>query len=169
VLAPTRICTLEFECGQALHGSRPPAVRARRAVTAGGYGISTAAGHVAEHLPHGELVQTRISNCGESSDDIVLTSPTRGIAVRWRLRSFVVPSSVSRVTAPAVCWSFNAKGRDLLHEVDVPDQVPVPQAVRVCTGTVTACGTCSTFKGKPPKLPMETVLRTRRISDCLRP
>ncbi len=48
------------------------------AVTAGGYGISTAAGHIAEHVPHRKLVQTRISKCGESSDDIALTSPTRG-------------------------------------------------------------------------------------------
>jgi len=33
----------------------------------------------------------------------------------------------SRVTAPAVSSSLNAKGRDSLHEVDVPDRV------RVCT------------------------------------
>ena len=64
--------------------------------------------------------------------------------------------AVSRVTAPAVFSSLNAKGRDSLHEVDVPDRV------LVCT----ACGTCSTFTGKPPKLSIETVLR--RISDCLR-
>ena len=58
VLAPTRICTLER--GQALTlGSRPPEARA---VTAGGVGISTAAGPIVERLPHGELVQTRISN-----------------------------------------------------------------------------------------------------------
>ena len=43
--------------------------------------------------------------------------------------------AVSRVTAPAVFSSLNAKGRDSLHEVDVPDRV------RVCT----ACGKCSTF------------------------
>jgi hypothetical protein len=74
VLAPTRICTLER--GQALtHGSRPPEARA---VAAGEHGISTAAGHIVEHLPHGELVQTRISKCGGSSDDIALTSRTRG-------------------------------------------------------------------------------------------
>ena len=59
VLAPARICTLER--GQALTlGSRPPEARA---VTAGGVGISTAAGPIVERLPHGELVQTRISNC----------------------------------------------------------------------------------------------------------
>jgi hypothetical protein len=40
--------------------------------------ISTAAGHIVERLPHGSLVQTRISKCGGSSDDIALTSPTRG-------------------------------------------------------------------------------------------
>jgi len=34
------------------------------AVTACGHGISTAAGHIVERLPHGELVQTRISKCG---------------------------------------------------------------------------------------------------------
>jgi hypothetical protein len=76
VLAPTCISTLELECGQALtHGSRPPEAWA---VTAGGHGISTSSGHIVEHLPHGELVQTRISKCGGSSDDIALTSPTRG-------------------------------------------------------------------------------------------
>ena len=64
--------------------------------------------------------------------------------------------AVSRVTAPAVFSSLNAKGRDSLHEVDVPDRV------LVCT----ASGTCSPFTGKPPKLSMETVLR--RIPDCLR-
>ncbi len=64
--------------------------------------------------------------------------------------------AVSRVTAPAVSSSVYAKGRDSLHEVDVPDRV------LVCT----ACGTCSTFTGKPPKLSMETVLR--RTPDCLR-
>ena len=64
--------------------------------------------------------------------------------------------AVSRVTAPAVFSSLNAKGRDSLHEVDVPDRV------LVCT----ACGTCSIFTGKPPKLSMETVLR--RTPDCLR-
>jgi len=35
--------------------------------------------------------------------------------------------AVSRVTAAAVSSSLNAKGRDSLHEVDVPDRV------RVCT------------------------------------
>ena len=64
--------------------------------------------------------------------------------------------AVSRVTAPAVFSSLNAKGRDSLHEMDVPDRV------LVCT----ACGTCSIFTGKHPKLSMETVLR--RIPDCLR-
>ncbi len=44
-----------------------------RAVTAGGHG--TAAGRIVERVPHGELVQTRISKCGGSSDDMVLTSP----------------------------------------------------------------------------------------------
>ena len=53
--------------------------------------------------------------------------------------------AVSRVTAPAVSSSLNAKGRDL-HEVDVPGRV------RVCT----ACGTCSTSTGKPHKLSIET-------------
>ena len=64
--------------------------------------------------------------------------------------------AVSRVTASAVSSSLNAKGRDSLHKVDVPDRV------LVCT----ACGTCSIFTGKHPKLSMETVLR--RIPDCLR-
>ena len=64
--------------------------------------------------------------------------------------------AVSRVTASAVLSSLNAKGRNSLHKVDVPDRV------RVCT----ACGACSTFTGKHPKLSMETVLR--RIPDCLR-
>ena len=76
MLAPTCISTLELECGQALtHGSRPPEAWA---VTAGGHGISTSSGHIVERLPHGELVHTRMSTCGESSDDIALTSPTRG-------------------------------------------------------------------------------------------
>ena len=64
--------------------------------------------------------------------------------------------AVSRVPAPAVFSSLNAKGGDSLHELDVPDRV------RVCT----ACGTCSTSTGKHPKLSMETVLP--RIPDCLR-
>ena len=64
--------------------------------------------------------------------------------------------AVSRVPAPAVFSSLNAKGGDSLHELDVPDRV------RVCT----ACGTCSTFTVKPPKLSIEIVLR--RIPDCLR-
>jgi hypothetical protein len=64
--------------------------------------------------------------------------------------------AVSRVPAPAVSSSLNAKGGDSLHELDVPDRV------RVCT----ACGTCSTSTGKHPKLSMETVLP--RIPDCLR-
>jgi hypothetical protein len=54
--------------------------------------------------------------------------------------------AVSRVFAPAVFSSLKAKGRDSLHEADVPDRV------LVCT----ACGTCSIFTGKPPKLSMET-------------
>ena len=57
--------------------------------------------------------------------------------------------AVSRVTAPAVFSSLNAKGRDSLHEVDVLD--------RVCVHTV--CGTCSAFTGKSPKLSVEIVLR----------
>ncbi len=65
--------------------------------------------------------------------------------------------AVSRVTAPAVFSSFDAKGRDSLHEVDVRDRV------RVCT----ACGTCSTFTGKPPKLSMEIVLREESRTDCV--
>ena len=64
--------------------------------------------------------------------------------------------AVSRVPAPAVSSSLNAKGGDSLHKVDVADRV------RVCT----ACGTCSTSTGKHPKLSMETVLP--RIPDCLR-
>jgi hypothetical protein len=89
-----------------------------------------------------------------SSDDILLTSPTRGWLSDGACVHFFC--AVSRVTAPAVFSSLNAKGRDSLHKVDVPDRV------LVCT----ACGTCSTFTGKPPKLSMETVLR--RIPDCLR-
>ena len=64
--------------------------------------------------------------------------------------------AVSRVTAAAGFSSLNAKDRDSLHEVDVPVRV------LVCT----ACGTCSTFTGKPPKKSSETVLR--RIPECLR-
>ena len=58
-----------------LAGSRPPEARA---VAAGGHGISTSSGHIVEHLPHGNLVRTRISKFGGSSDDMALTSPTRG-------------------------------------------------------------------------------------------
>ena len=47
------------------------------------------------------------------------------MAVRWRLRSFVAPGPESPLQA--VSSSRNAKGRDSLHEVDVPDRV------RVCT------------------------------------
>ena len=58
--------------------ARLAAARGLGAVTAGGHSIGTAAGHIVEHLPHGELIQTRISKCGGSLDDIALTSPTRG-------------------------------------------------------------------------------------------
>ena len=53
--------------------------------------------------------------------------------------------------------SLNAKGRDSLHEVHVPDRV------RVCT----ACGTCSTFTGKPPNLSMEPVFREESRTVCV--
>ena len=154
VLAPTRICTLE--CWQALtNGSRPPEARA---VTAGGHGISTAAGHIVERLPRGKLVQTRISKCGESSDDIALTSPTRGwlsdgACLRLLRR---VPSHRSSGLIVSQCQGsrFVARGG------------------RARSGACmhTACGTCSTFTGKPPKLSMKTVFRRilRRIPDCLR-
>ena len=80
---------LELECEQALtHGSRPPEAWA---VTAGGHGISTSSGHIVERLPHGELVHTRMSTCGESSDDISTYLANSRMAVRLRLRSFVVP------------------------------------------------------------------------------
>ena len=55
--------------------------------------------------------------------------------------------------------SFNAKARDLLHEVDVHDRV------RACT----RCGTCSTLLGKPPKLNCPgkfTVLREVSQTAC---
>jgi hypothetical protein len=65
--------------------------------------------------------------------------------------------AMSRVTAPVVSSSLNAKGRDSLHEVGVPDRV------RVCT----ACGTCSTLTGKPPKLSMEAVLREESWIVCI--
>jgi hypothetical protein len=66
--------------------------------------------------------------------------------------------AVSRVTAPVVFSSLNAKGRDSLHELDVPD--------RVCV--CTAYGTCSTFTGKPIKLSMEIVLRKEDPrTDCI--
>jgi hypothetical protein len=144
VLAPTCISTLELECGQALtHGSRPPEAWG---VTAGEHGISTAAGHIVEHLPHGELVHTRISKCGGARMTYCLP---RQLADGCQIAPAYIFCAVSRVTAPAVSSSLNAKGRDSLHKVDVPDRV------LVCT----ACGTCSTFTGKPPKLPMGTVLR----------
>ena len=149
MLAPTCISTLE--CGQALtHGSRPPEAWA---VTAGGHSIGTAAGHIVEHLPHGELIQTRISKCGGSLDDIALTSPTRGCLSDGACVHLLcrVPSPRSSGLLVAQC-----QGWDSLHELDVPDRV------RVCT----ACGTCSTSTGKHPKLSMETVLR--RTPDCLR-
>ena len=149
VLAPTRMSTLEY--GQApTHGSRPPEAWA---VNAGGHGISTAAGHIVEHLPHGELVQTRISKCGGARMTYCLP---RQLADGCQMAPAYIFWAVSRVTASVVSSSLNAKGRDSLHKVDVPDRV------RVCT----ACGTCSTSTGKHPKLSMETVLR--RIPDCLR-
>ena len=148
VLAPPT-CISTLECGQALtHGSRPPEAWA---VTAGGHSIGTAAGHIVEHLPHGELIQTRISKCGGSSDDIALTSPTRGwlsdgACVHLLCR---VPSHRSSGLLVPQCQGsrFVARGG---------------RRVLVCT----ACGTCSTFTGKPPKLSIETVLR--RIPECLR-
>ena len=101
VLAPTRICTLER--GQALtHGSRPPEAWA---VNAGGHGISTAAGHIVEHLPHGELVQTPISKCAGSSDEHSTYLANSRMAVRWRLRSFAVPcpeSPLQRSSRPSM-------------------------------------------------------------------
>ncbi len=120
--------------------ARLAAARGLGAVTAGGHSIGTAAGHIVEHLPHGELIQTRISKCGGSSDDIALTSRTRG----W-LSDGACVHLLRRVPSrrSAVSSSLNAKGRDSLHKVDVPDRV------LVCT----ACGTCSIFTGKPPKLP----------------
>jgi hypothetical protein len=155
VLAPTRICTLE--CAQALtNGSRPPEARA---VAAGGHGISTAAGHIVERLPRGKLVQTRISKCGGSSDDIVLTSPTRGwlsdgACLRLLRR---VPSHRCSGLLVSQCQGsrFVARGG------------------RARSGACvhTACGTCSTFTGKPPKLSMETVLReeeSRTVSDLMK-
>ena len=151
MLTPTCIST--FEYWQALtHGSRPPEARA---VTAGGHGISTAAGHIVERLPHGELVQTRISKCGGSSDDIALTSSTRGWlsdgACVHLLRR--VPSHRSSGLLVPQCPGsrFVARGGCARSGACI-----------VCR----ACGTCSTFTGKPPKLSMETVLR--RIPECLR-
>ena len=150
MLAPTCISTLE--CGQALtHGSRPPEARA---VTAGGDGIGTAAGHIVERLPHWELVQTRISKCGGSSDDIALTSSTRGWLSDCACVHFLcrIPSHRSSGLLVPQCQGsrFVARGG------------------RARSGACmhTACGTCSTFTVKPPKLSIETVLR--RIPDCLR-
>ena len=109
VLAPTCISTLE--CGQALtHGSRPPEAWA---VTAGGHSIGTAAGHIVEHLPHGELTQTRVSKCGGSSDDIALASPTRGclsdgpcVHLLCRVPS---PRSSGLLVAQCQGWRFVAR------------------------------------------------------------
>ena len=47
-------------------------------------------GYIVEHPPHGELVETRISKCGESSDDVAYFANSR-MAGRLRLRTFVVP------------------------------------------------------------------------------
>ena len=90
-----------------------------------------------------------------SSDDIALTSRTRGwlsdgACVHLLCR---VPSHRSSgLLVPRCCQGsrFVARGG------------------RARSGACmhTACGTCSTYTGKPPKLSMETVLR--RIPDCLR-
>jgi hypothetical protein len=89
-----------------------------------------------------------------SSDDIALTSPTRGwlsdgACVHLLCR---VPSHRSSGLLVPRCQGsrFVARGG------------------RARSGACmhTACGTCSTYTGKPPKLSIETVLR--RIPDCLR-
>ena len=125
------------------------------AVTAGGHGISTAAGHIVEHLPHGELVQTRISKCGGSSDDIALTSPTRG----WLSDG----ACVHLLCLPCPESPLQRSSRPSMPRVEIR-----------CTrwtcpiGCVYAHGVWHVLDitGKPPKLSMETVLR--RIPDCLR-
>ena len=142
--------TLEY--GQALtHGSRPPEAWA---VNAGGHGISTAAGHIVEHPPHGELVQTPISKCAGSSDDIALTSPTRG----W-LSDGACVHLLCRVPSHRSSGLLVPRCQGLRF---------VARGGRARSGACmhTACGTCSTYTGKPPKLSMETILR--RIPDCLR-
>jgi len=82
----------------------------------------------------------------------------RQLADGCQMAAAFICCAVSRVTAPAVFSSLNAKGRDSLHEVDVLD--------RECV--CTACGTCSTFTGKPPKLSVEIVLRDEDSpTDCI--
>ncbi len=83
--------------------------------------MSTAAGHIVERLPHGELVQTPISKCAGSSDEHSTYLANSRMAVRWRLRSFVVPCHRSSGLLVPRCQGSR------LHEVDVPDRV------RVCT------------------------------------
>jgi hypothetical protein len=79
------------------------------------------------------------------------------MAVGWRLLSSTPPCSEPHLQR--ISSSFNAKARDLLHEVDVHDRV------RACT----RCGTCSTLLGKPPKLNCPgkfTVLREVSQTAC---
>jgi hypothetical protein len=111
--------------------------------TAGGHGIGTAAGHIVERLTHGKLVQTRIFKCGESSDDMALTSLTRG----WLSDGACVR---------LLCRVPSHRSSGLL--------VPQCQGSRLARGgrarsgarMHTACGTCSTSTGKPHKLSIET-------------
>ena len=93
--------------------ARLAAARGLGAVTAGGHSIGTAAGHIVEHLPHGELIQTRISKCGGSLDDIALTSPTRGclsdgpcVHLLCRVPS---PRSSGLLVAQCQGWRFVAR------------------------------------------------------------
>ncbi len=128
VLAPIRISTLEH--GRALtHGSRRTKTRA---VTAGGHGISTAAGPIVERLPHGELVQTQISKCRGSSDDITLTSRTRGwlsdgacVHLLWcrvpshRSSGLVVPQCQGSRLARGGCARSGACMHGVWHVLDI--------------------------------------------------
>jgi hypothetical protein len=148
----TRICTLER--GQALtHGSRP---QEARAVAAGGHpwdrhGCGSYC-RTSKMPHHGELpvAQTRISKCGGSSDDIALTSRTRGwlsdAACVHLLRR--VPSHRSSGLLVPQCQGsrFVARGGRAR---------PIGGVYAHGCGP----GTCSTFTGKPPKLPMGTVPR----------
>ena len=86
--------------------------------------------------------------------DILLTSPTRG-----ELSDGACVHLLSRVP------SHRSSGL-LVSQCQGSRFVARGGRARSGACMHTACGTCSTFTGKPPKVSMETVLR--RIPDCLR-